>query len=87
MRVVRVYRSPRRAEMYLYVDFTEDLARVPAALLEQFGAPHPVMTLKLTADRRLARAEAPQVLAQIERSGFYLQMPPAPTAEREAESP
>ncbi|MGA0839238.1 MAG: YcgL domain-containing protein [Pseudomonadales bacterium] len=83
MRVVRVYRSPRRAEMYLYVDFTEDLARVPAVLLEQFGAPHPVMTLKLTEDRKLARADAPQVLAQIERAGFYLQMPPAATTRQE----
>ncbi|MGA1372342.1 MAG: YcgL domain-containing protein [Pseudomonadales bacterium] len=83
MRVVRVYRSPRRAEMYLYVDFTEDLARVPAVLLEQFGAPHPVMTLKLTEDRKLARADAPQVLAQIERAGFYLQMPPPATTRQE----
>jgi hypothetical protein len=69
--------------MYLYVDFTEDLARVPAVLLEQFGAPHPVMTLKLTEDRKLARADAPQVLAQIERAGFYLQMPPPATTRQE----
>jgi len=75
-RVVRVYKSPRRAEMYLYVDFREDLARVPAPLLERFGAPESVLTLKLDAARRLARADAAQVLAQIERVGYYLQMPP-----------
>lgn len=77
-RVVRVYKSPRRAEMYLYVDFREDLARVPAPLLERFGTPQSVLTLKLDAARKLARADAAQVLAQIESAGFYLQMPPAP---------
>ena len=76
-RVVRVYKSPRRAEMYLYVDFREDLARVPAPLLERFGAPQSVLTLKLDAARKLPRADAAQVLAQIESAGFYLQMPPA----------
>ena len=75
-RLVRVYRSGRRPEMYLFVDYAEDLARVPAPLLEQFGRPVPALTLKLDAARKLARAEAPVVLAQIEAAGFYLQMPP-----------
>jgi hypothetical protein len=64
--------------MYLYVDFGEDLARVPQALLDRFGNPVPVLTLKLSAERKLARAEAAVVLAQIESAGFYLQMPPPP---------
>lgn len=75
-RVVRVYRSSRTQEMYLYVDFGEDLARVPQALLDRFGKPVPVLTLKLSQERKLARAEAAAVLAQIESAGFYLQMPP-----------
>jgi len=75
-RLVRVYRSSKRQEMYLFVDFADDLARVPGPLLERFGKPVPVLSLSLSADRKLARAEASVVLAQIESTGYYLQMPP-----------
>ena len=64
--------------MYLYVDKARGLDDVPEALLQQFGEPQPVMTLLLGPERRLARADTVQVLAQIEVQGFYLQMPPTP---------
>lgn len=76
-RLVRVYRSTRRQEMYLYVDAQADLERVPEALLERFGTPVEALSLMLGPDRRLARADATRVLASIEEDGFYLQMPPA----------
>ena len=77
-RLCQIYRSPRREEMYLYVDKLRGLEEVPAALLRQFGEPEPVMTLLLDPARKLARADAAEVLAQIEKQGFYLQMPPTP---------
>ncbi len=83
MRLVRVYKSLRKQDMYLFVDFREALARVPASLLTQFGEPSEVMTLKLTPERKLARARATDVLEQIDTAGFYLQMPP-PEDERNA---
>jgi uncharacterized protein len=75
-RICQVFRSPRRAEMYLYVDKAQGLEAVPETLLAQFGEPEAVMTLLLTPERKLARASAGEVLAQIESRGFYLQMPP-----------
>jgi uncharacterized protein YcgL (UPF0745 family) len=78
-RLCQIYRSPRREETYLYVDKARGLDDVPEALLRQFGEPEPVMTLLLSPGRKLARADAAEVLAQIEKQGFYLQMPP--TAE------
>lgn len=63
--------------MYLYVDAESDLSRVPGPLLERFGRPVEALSLLLTADRPLARADAARVLACIEDDGFYLQMPPA----------
>ncbi len=72
-----VFKSPRRDEMYLYVDKLRGLADVPDALLERFGTPAPAMTLILTADKPLARADAAQVIAAIDDQGFYLQMPPS----------
>ncbi len=75
-RLCQIYRSPRREEMYLYVDKACGLGDVPEALLQQFGEPEPVMTLLISPQRRLARADSTEVLAQIEKQGFYLQMPP-----------
>jgi uncharacterized protein YcgL (UPF0745 family) len=75
-RQVKIYRSSRRQEMYLFVDAAEDLSRVPAALLARFGPPLLALSLELSAERVLARSDAPTVLAQIEAAGFYLQMPP-----------
>ena len=73
-----IYRSPRIAEMYLYVDRAEGLKRVPAVLLQRFGTPEQVSMLLLTPERRLARVSAVDVLAQIEQVGFFLQLPPPP---------
>lgn len=62
--------------MYLYVDAGDDLSAVPEALLERFGRPVEALSLMLSADRPLARADAARVLAAIEEEGYYLQMPP-----------
>ena len=75
----QVYRSPRKEQMYLYVEKQAGLTRVPATLLQQFGEPEPVMLLHLDGKRSLARADADKVVDQINEQGYYLQMPP--TAE------
>ena len=71
-----VFKSPRREEMYLFVDKSRGLEPVPADLLESFGEPQPVMVVKLDPGRKLARADAAEVISNIETQGFYLQMPP-----------
>lgn len=75
-RICSIYKSPRKREMYLYVDKREALTRVPEALLNVFGAPQHVFDMLLTPERKLAREEAGQVLENIEKQGFHLQMPP-----------
>lgn len=65
--------------MYLFVDAEADLAPVPEALLVRFGKPVEALSLLLTPERYLARADAGAVLAGIESEGFYLQMPPVET--------
>jgi uncharacterized protein YcgL (UPF0745 family) len=72
-----IFKSPRQDEMYLYVDKRNGVQDLPAALLEHFGKPEPVLTMILTADKRLSRAKAADVMAAIDEKGFYLQMPPA----------
>jgi uncharacterized protein YcgL (UPF0745 family) len=62
--------------MYLYVDFADDLSRVPDSLLAQFGQPELALSLTLTREKRLAQAEADAVLEAIVETGYFLQMPP-----------
>jgi uncharacterized protein YcgL (UPF0745 family) len=73
----QIFKSPRQVGMYLYVDKRRGVAEVPEALLERFGTPVPAMTLILSPQKRLGRAQAVDVMAVIRESGFYLQMPPA----------
>lgn len=76
----QVYRSPRRAEMYLFVEKSRGLADVPEALAATFGEAEPFMVIALTPDKKLARADAGEVIESIKAQGYYLQMPPT-TAE------
>ncbi len=76
-RLCEVFRSPRREGMYLYVDKQQGIGDLPEPLLQTFGTPESVMTLVLTPERRLARADAAAVLEAIDAQGFYLQMPPS----------
>ena len=71
-----IFRSPRVDEMYLYVERGSGLDRVPEDLLQHFGTPGEVMHLILTPARRLARAEARDIIDALETQGYYLQMPP-----------
>ncbi|WP_110685319.1 YcgL domain-containing protein [Salinicola aestuarinus] len=72
-----IVKSPRHDEMYLYLDKTQGMEPVPAALRERFGKPMAVMTLLLRPERPLARVDVAKVIESIRRQGFYLQMPPA----------
>jgi uncharacterized protein YcgL (UPF0745 family) len=76
-RLVKVYKSSRRVDMFLYVDFQQELTRVPEELMTRFGTPELALSLTLSADRKLARADAVEVLSHIESIGYYLQMPPS----------
>lgn len=72
----KIYRSAKKEGMYLYVDRKDDLSRIPEVLLQRFGKPELAMTIALSPERKLARADVDKVLAAIAEQGFYLQMPP-----------
>jgi uncharacterized protein len=74
--ICTIYRSNREREMYIYVKREEGLSRLPEELLARLGATSEVMTIKLTPERKLARAKAFEVLAAIDAKGFYIQLPP-----------
>jgi uncharacterized protein YcgL (UPF0745 family) len=74
--ICTIYRGNRECEMYIYVKREEGLSRLPEELLARLGTTAEVMTIKLTPERRLARAKASEVLAAIAAKGFYIQLPP-----------
>ncbi len=77
MIILSIFKSPRKDEMYLYVDKREQLERVPEALLEMFGQPVHVMDMPMTPNRKLARVESTaKLLDDLVSRGYYLQMPP-----------
>jgi uncharacterized protein YcgL (UPF0745 family) len=76
-RICSIYRSPRRNEMYLYVLKSDALERVPDELLAAFGKPIHAFNLVLSPERALAREDIHTVLANLEKQGYHLQMPPA----------
>jgi uncharacterized protein YcgL (UPF0745 family) len=76
-RICSIYRSPRKNEMYLYVLKSDALERVPVELLTAFGKPQHAFDLVLTPERTLAREDIHAVLANLEKQGYHLQMPPA----------
>jgi len=77
MKILSIFKSSRKDEMYLYVDKREQLERVPEPLLEMFGKPLHVMDMPMTPGRKLARVEdTAKLLAEVDSKGYFLQMPP-----------
>lgn len=76
MIICSIYKSPRKDEMYLYVDKKDLLKRVPDALVEMFGTPLHLMDMPIMNGRKLARVDVDKMLEGIKEKGFYLQMPP-----------
>lgn len=75
-----IFKSEKKTELYLYVKHQDGFERVPEELLQQFGEPVKVMTLVLTPEKKLARADAAKVIAMLDEQGYYLQLPPSPWA-------
>ncbi len=76
MKICSIYKSPRKDEMYLYVEKSQQFARVPEALLEMFGVPVHLMDMPVKPGRKLARIDVDKMLAGITDNGYFLQMPP-----------
>lgn len=74
--LVRVYRSGKRDDMFLYVTKVDGLKKVPVELLAMFGTPVHVMDIPLRPGRDLARVSGERLREELSSQGFYLQMPP-----------
>jgi uncharacterized protein YcgL (UPF0745 family) len=72
-----IYKSSRKDELYIYLAQKDDFSQVPQALYDSMGKePIFVMELELTPERSLAREDVTVVIANLEKQGFHVQMPP-----------
>jgi uncharacterized protein len=71
-----VYRSGRKPETYLYLREKDAFAVVPDAVRAPLGQLELVLEVALTPERKLARADAEVVRANLEKLGYHLQAPP-----------
>ncbi|MBN6069171.1 YcgL domain-containing protein [Aggregatibacter actinomycetemcomitans] len=70
-----IYKSPKEAGMYLYIEKRSHFDGVPEALLKIFGKPIFVMLFNLAGEKPLVNADKTEVLQNIREKGFYLQTP------------
>ncbi|MEM9622987.1 MAG: YcgL domain-containing protein [Pseudomonadota bacterium] len=73
---VKVLRSSRKPDTYLYLPEDGDYDELPDALRDQFGEATEFLQFELSPSRQLAQADSTQVLTALARQGFYLQLPP-----------
>lgn len=71
-----VYKSLKKGDTFLYLGEKDHFNLLPEGLLILFGKPSFVLEFDLTKDRKLAQADAKQVMAGLHEHGYYLQFPP-----------
>jgi len=71
-----IYKSPRKAQTYLFVNKRDDFSSVPEALMKTFGTPTLVTLINLDTKEKLAMADIEKVKQNLAEQGFYLQLPP-----------
>ena len=65
-----VYKSSHKENLFLYVDKSEGLSRVPAELMKQFGEPKVALSFVLTEQRDLAKEDPRLVISNIADQGY-----------------
>ena len=71
-----VYKTSRKAGMYLYVPGKNAFDDVPEVLMQKFGTPELVMLIPLNKRPQLAGVSKEDLQIALTEKGFYLQMPP-----------
>ena len=69
-----IYRSNRKLDTYLYLTTKDDFSVIPKEVLRVFGPPEFSFSFDLTAGRKLAKEDPAEVIANLEESGYHLQL-------------
>ena len=74
--MVSTYKSPKKAELYLFIPKEKGLESLADELLVMFGEPEHIIDFDLTPDRKMPRCDATQVYKDLQTKGYFMQMPP-----------
>lgn len=74
-----VYRSKYKQGMYIYLREKDGFDALPKDLRNKLGALEFTFSMALSESKKLVRSDAKEVMLQLVKDGFYLQMPPANT--------
>ena len=70
-----IYRCSARPDMYIYLATKDDFESLPEGLRKNLGVTEFAMELELNPDKKLARENPAEVLDNLKKQGFHLQMP------------
>lgn len=70
-----IYKGRKRQDTYLYLANKDDFARVPDTLITLLGTPLHVMDLELSPKRKLAQENVIEVMQNLQKRGWHLQLP------------
>ena len=71
-----IYKSPKKAQTYLFIKQRDKFDDVPEALMAMFGTPTLVTIINLDNKDQLAMSDINKVRENLDSKGFYLQLPP-----------
>ena len=69
-----IYRSNLKPDTYLYLLKRDDFSAVPQDLMKVFGEPEYSFSFDLQPERKLAKENTGEVIANLEKQGFHLQL-------------
>ena len=69
-----IYRSNLKLDTYLYLLKRDDFSVIPQDLMKVFGEPEYSFSFDLQPERKLAKEDTVEVLANLEKQGFHLQL-------------
>lgn len=76
----QIYKTSKRDGAYLYLESSTSMEQLPESLQQLFVDRVKVLELALTPITRLATQDPQEVLDNLRRHGFHLQLKPAQTA-------
>ncbi len=76
-----IYTCAKKADTYLYLKAGIALEELPDGLLILLGDLKQFLSLELNESSKLAQVSALDVLAALDKQGYFLQMPPSESLE------
>lgn len=74
--LITIFKGSKEQQLYVYVPRESGEENIPDELRKRMGLLTEVMTLRIGPDKKLARANAINVLKAIKEVGYYVQLPP-----------